>query len=271
MNRLANKVAVITGSTGGIGRTTAELFAQEGARVVVNGRRRELGEQVVEGIRAAGGTASFFHGDVTQSDQLEALIRFAVDTYGRLDILVNNAWSGRSAAVLDTSEEEWDYLFAVLLKATFLASKLAIPEMIKVGGGSIINISSVHGLLSSHNYCAYDSAKAGVINLTRSIAIDYGHQGIRCNAICPGWIITERTEKMVAEHPERLRAAERLYPIGRPGYTIDIARAALFLASDESSFITGHSLVVDGGLSIQLQDGVASMVERAVREELTGK
>lgn len=268
MNRLANKVAVITGSTGGIGRTTAELFAKEGAQVVVNGRRKELGEQVVEGIRAAGGTASFFHGDVTQSDQLEALIRFAVDTYGRLDILVNNAWSGRSGAVLDTSEEEWDYLLAVLLKASFLGSKLAIPEMIKGGGGAIINISSVHGLLGSHNYCAYDSAKAGVINLTRSIAIDYGHQGIRCNAICPGWIITERTEQWVQEHPKLLRNAEALYPVGRPGYTIDIAQAAVFLASDESSFITGHALVVDGGLTIQLQDAVAAMVERNVRQEL---
>ncbi|NLG48957.1 MAG: glucose 1-dehydrogenase [Chloroflexi bacterium] len=271
MNRLANKVAVITGSTSGIGRATAELFAKEGAQVVVNGRRRELGEQVVEGIRAAGGTASFFYGDVTKSDQIEAMIRFAVDTYGRLDILVNNAWSGRSAAVLDLSEEEWDYLFAVLLKASFLGAKYAIPEMIKGGGGSIINISSVHGLLSSHNYCAYDSAKAGVINLSRSIAVDYGHQGIRCNAICPGWIITEQTEKWVKEHPEHLRSAEMLYPVGRPGYTIDIAQAALFLASDESSFITGHALVVDGGLTIQLQDGVASMVERTVRQRLSGE
>jgi len=271
MNRLANKVAVITGSTSGIGRTTAELFAQEGARVVVNGRRRELGEQVVEGIRAAGGTASFLHGDVTQSGQLEALIRFAIDTYGRLDILVNNAWSGRTGAVLEISEEEWDYLFAVLLKATFLGSKLAIPEMIKGGGGSIINIASVHGVLASRHYSSYDSAKAGVVNLTRSIAVDYGHQGIRCNAICPGWIITERTEKMVQEHPERLRSAELLYPIGRPGYTIDIAQAALFLASDESSFITGHALMVDGGLTIQLQDALASLVERTVRQELSGE
>lgn len=265
--RLQDKVAVITGSTSGIGRTTAELFAQEGARVVVNGRRRALGQEVVEGIEGQGGVASYCYADVTESDELRGLIQHAVDTYGQLDILMNNAWSGELGSVLEIDEEEWDALLDVSLKATYLGSKFAIPEMIEGGGGAIINISSVHGVLAARNYAPYEAAKAGIINLTRQMAVDFGHDGIRVNAICPGAIVIERTEEWLEQHPEAVRRGEVIYPVGRLGRTMDVAQAALFLASDASSFITGHALMVDGGLTIQLQDSLASLV----LEELGGQ
>lgn len=267
--RLRDKVAVITGSTSGIGKATAILFAQEGAHVVVNGRRADLGAQVVDEIRTAGGTAAYCHADVSQADDLKALVRFAIETYGQLDIMVNNAWSGKLGNVLEVSEEEWDYLQSVTLRAAFLGSKYALEEMVKNGGGAILNIASVHGVLASRRFAPYDAAKAGIINLTRSIAVDFGHQGIRCNAICPGLIIVESYEPWYNTNPERMRSTERIYPVGRPGYPIDIARAAVFLASEESSFITGHALMVDGGLTIQLQDSLASAVEHAVRDKLS--
>lgn len=268
--RLEGKVAIITGSTSGIGRATAELFAQEGCRVVVNGRRKELGEEVVAGICAAGGEATFFHADVSVSAELRALIEHAVARYGRLDVLMNNAYHATHGNAVEISEEEWDADMTVLLKAAYLGSKFAIPLMTRTGGGSIINISSVHGVLASRNYVTYETAKAGLINMTRQVAVDFGHQGIRVNAICPGWIIVNRTEEWVREHPEAIRHAEVIYPVGRPGWPIDIARAALFLASDESSFITGHALMVDGGLTIQLQDSLAHAVERWARGESDG-
>ena len=264
--RLEGKVAVITGSTSGIGRATAVLFAQEGARVVVNGRRRELGEQVVEEIREAGGTASFYHADVGQSDQLRALIAHAVEAYGRLDVLVNNAFSGRGGgSVVEMGEADWDASMAASLKAVYLGCKYAVPEMVKGGGGSIINMSSVHGLLVARRSALYETVKAGMINLTRQVALDFGKQGIRVNAICPGRIIVERTKERF-EDEQNMRREEALYPIGRPGWPIDVAQAALFLASDESSFITGHALVVDGGLTIQLQETVLYIVEETLRE-----
>jgi NAD(P)-dependent dehydrogenase (short-subunit alcohol dehydrogenase family) len=264
--RLQDKVALITGSTSGIGRASAELFAQEGARVVVNGRRKELGEQVVEGIRAAGGTATFFHGDVGQSEQIQALIAHAVQTYGRLDILVNNAISGRGGGtVVQMEEADWDASMAVALKAVYLGCKYAIPEMIKGGGGAIINVSSVHGLLVARHNALYETAKAGMINLTRQVALDFGKQGIRANALCPGLIITERN-KWRFDDPGNMRREQALYPIGRPGSMLEAAKAALFLASDDASFVTGHALVVDGGLTIQLQETVAYIIEEGLQE-----
>jgi NAD(P)-dependent dehydrogenase (short-subunit alcohol dehydrogenase family) len=267
--RLQGKVAVVTGSTSGIGRATAVLFAQEGAQIVVNGRRKELGEQVVEEIRTGGGEATFFQADLFQSEQVRALVRFAAETYGRIDILFNNAISsapGRGGSVVEMDEAVWDGAMNVGLKAIFLACKEAIPIMLSNGGGVILNTASVHGLLASHRAPAYDTLKAGVINLTRQIAVDFGHQGIRCNALCPGLIIVERWHERFRDHPEQMRQAETIYPVGRPGYPIDVAKAALFLASDDASFITGHALVVDGGLTIQLQDSLTYLVENTLRE-----
>lgn len=267
--RLQDKVAVITGSTSGIGQATAKLFAEEGAKVVVNGRRRERGERIVAEIVAAGGQATFHGADVAQAEQVRALVAHAVQTYGRLDILMNNAFSspGRGGSIVDTPEHVWDGVMNVSLKAIYVACKEAIPVMIARGGGVILNTSSVHGLLATRHGAAYDTIKAGMINLTRQVAVDYGHQGIRCNAICPGLIlVADDLEAFAREHPGVMGQAEAIYPVGRPGYPADIAHAALFLASEEASFITGHALVVDGGLTIQLQDALAHHVEATLRE-----
>jgi NAD(P)-dependent dehydrogenase (short-subunit alcohol dehydrogenase family) len=268
--RLQDQVAIVTGSTSGIGRATAELFASEGAKVVVTGRRAELGEQVVAGIRDAGGEARYYQADVSQTEQIRALIGFAVEAYGRLDILVNNAFSWpsgvRNASVVDMEESDWDYVQDVSLKAVFLACKYAIPIMIAHGGGSIVNTSSVHGVLAARQSAPYEAAKAGLINLTRQIAVDFGHQGVRCNVICPGAVIVERSEEVHRQHPERRRRSSIIYPLGRVGYPIDCAKSALFLASDDASFITGHALMVDGGLTAQLQDSLAGLVAETLRE-----
>jgi NAD(P)-dependent dehydrogenase (short-subunit alcohol dehydrogenase family) len=265
--RLTDKVAVVTGSTSGIGRACAELFAEEGARVVVNGFPPERGLQVVEAIRATGGTADYCRADVRQSDDLQRLIQFAVDTYGRLDILMNNAVCGRSAAVLEQEEGDWDEVFASSVRAAYLGSKYALPWMIRTGGGSIIHTASVHGLLGGSQGAAYDAAKAALVNLARQMAVDYGQHGIRVNALCPGRILTEGKVEWLKRRPDEARRQQWVYPLGRPGTLREIASAALFLASDESSFVTGHALVVDGGLTAQLQDAVAARVEEGLLAE----
>jgi NAD(P)-dependent dehydrogenase (short-subunit alcohol dehydrogenase family) len=265
--RLADRVAVVTGSTSGIGRACAELFAAEGAGVVLNGFPPERGEQVAEEVQAKGGAACYYQADVRRSEGLQGLIQFAVETYGRLDILMNNAFCGRSAAVVEQQEQDWDDVFASTVRAAFLGSKYAIPLMIPTGGGSIINTASVHGLLGGSRGAAYDSAKAAIINLTRQMAVDYGRHGIRVNALCPGRILTEGKVEWLKHHPEEVRRQQLVYPLGRPGTLWEIAMAALFLASDESSFVTGHALVVDGGLTAQLQDAVAARVEEGMLAE----
>ena len=270
--RLDGKVAVITGSTSGIGRASATLFASEGAKVVVNGRRKELGEEVVREITAAGGAATFHHADVAEKGAVQALVGHAVATYGRLDVMVNNA-NARDASytgaggrtVVEMEEEAWDAYASTALRVVFLGCKYAIPEMVKNGGGSIVNISSVHGLLVARNSPTYETSKAGIINLTRQVALDFGRQGIRVNALCPGRIIIERWKDRFADR-ENMRREEALYPIGRPGWPVEAAFAALFLACDESSFVTGHALVVDGGLTIQLQDSLVFKIEETLSE-----
>jgi NAD(P)-dependent dehydrogenase (short-subunit alcohol dehydrogenase family) len=262
--RLAGKVALVTGSTSGIGRASAELFAEEGASVVVNGRRQKLGEQVVQGIRERGGKASYCYADACRNDDLQALVQFTVDTYGRLDVLMNNAYSGRNASVTDLDEQDWDDVFAVTVKAAYLGCKYAIPEMIEAGGGSIINVSSVHGMLGGRESAPYGAAKAAIINLTRQMAVDYGQYGVRVNALCPGRIVTEAKVEFLKVRPREVRRQRLIYPLGRPGTMREAAQCALFLASDESSFVTGHALVVDGGLTAQLQDAAAAYVELAL-------
>jgi len=266
--RLAGKAALITGSSSGIGRACAERFAAEGACVVINGFPLERGEQVAEEIRASGGSADYCRADVRKSEELQRLVQFAVETYGRLDILMNNAAGGRSAAVVEQAEADWDDVFASTVRAAYLGSKYAIPLMIEAGGGSILNTASVHGLFGGSRGAAYDAAKAAIINLTRQMAVDYGKHGIRVNALCPGRILTEGKLKWLEGHPEEVRRQKLVYPLGRPGTLREIANAALFLASDEASFVTGHALVVDGGLTAQLQDAVGAIVEEGLRAEL---
>jgi NAD(P)-dependent dehydrogenase (short-subunit alcohol dehydrogenase family) len=260
-SRLAGKVALVTGSSSGIGRAAAELFAEEGASVIVNGFPESLGQEVADTIKNAGGKAHYCVADVGVSAELEHLVQFTLGTCGRIDILMNNAISGSSAPVLEQEESEWDRVFSTSVKAAYLGSKFALPHMIAQGGGSIIHTASVHGLLGGRGVSAYDAAKGALVNLTRQMAVDYGQFGIRVNALCPGRIITEAKREWLKTRPEELRRQKIIYPLGRPGTMREVAQAALFLASDESSFVTGHALVVDGGLSVQLQDAAAAHLE----------
>jgi len=259
--RLQNKVAIITGSAQGIGKGTAKLMAQEGAKVVVADIDAPKGEETVAEIRAAGGEASFIRTDVEQEAEIIAMVQFAIDRYGKLDVLMNNAYWNKWGSVLDLNVEDWNKAVNVMVRAIYLGSKHAIPYMERNGAGSIINTASVHGYLAAHRSAVYEASKAAVINLSRQIAVDFGPQGIRCNAICPGWIITERGEAGLAGHPERYEVGRQVYPVRRGGRPIDIAYGALYLASDESTFVTGHALVIDGGLTCWLQDSMAQHLE----------
>ena len=246
----ANKVAIITGAAHGIGRATAERFAAEGVRVAVADIQEDLGNQVVARIEASGGIARFVHTDVGVHDQVRRMVESTVDEWGRLDILVNNAYASARGTVVDVEEEDWDRAMAIMVKAVFLAGKYAFPHMERAGGGAIVNLSSVHGYMAWPNGAVYDTAKAAIINLTRQMAIDGGPLGIRVNAVAPGWIVTH-TEWT---NEERLQHAQRIYPLGRPGQPEEVASVIRFLVSDEASFVSGHTLVVDGGLTSQLQD-----------------
>lgn len=270
VGHLEGRVALVTGSTMGIGRACAERFAAEGAQVVINdeGSRPELGEAVVAAIRKAGGEAIYYRADVREYDQVRAMVAFTIQHYERIDILMNNAVTGENAGVVELEEAEWNNIFDSSVKATYVACKYAIPQMIAQGGGAIINTSSVHGLLGGRNCAPYDAAKAALINLTRQMAVEYGPHNVRVNALCPGRILTERKVAWLAETPDEVRRQSAVYPLGRPGTLEEIAAAALFLASDAASFVTGHALVVDGGLTAQLQDAVAVRIEAALRAEL---
>ena len=269
--RLESKVAVITGSTAGIGKETALLFAEHGAKVVISGsgRNPDAGQAVVEEIRNRGGTAQWCKADLRKRSEIEQLVDYAVHTFGGLDILMNNAYVGNHGTATTLDEESWDASYTLGVKAVFLACKAAIPIMLEQGGGIVVNVSSTHGLLGSPGFVSYDSVKAATLNLTRQLAVEYGRQGIRVNAILPGRIITEEKQRFLDSHPEEYRRQRAFYPLGRAGRPDEVAYAALFLASDESSFVTGHGLVVDGGLTSQLPDAVAKAFEKGISEELS--
>lgn len=265
--RLAGKVALVTGGARGIGRQIALTFAREGARVMVGDVLDGGGETTVREIGAAGGEAVCQVCDVTSFEEVGALVGAAVATFGRLDVLVNNAYINRQGTVVDVSLEDWNLSRATMLDATFYGCKAAIPHLIAAGGGSIISLSSVHGYLAARNSAVYEASKASLINLMREIACDFGPHGIRANCICPGLIVTEVTAPRYEADPALARFAAEIYPVRRYGRPDDIANAALFLASDESSFVSGHALVVDGGMTAQLQDDLANRIAEYVRGE----
>ncbi len=249
--RLEGKVALITGAAGGIGRVAAELFANEGARVVIADVVDEQGAATVEAIRARGGDAAYVHADVSDADQAAAMVDFTVATYGGLHVLYNNAGilPPDDGGTLDTPEATWDRVMAVNLKGVWLGCKAGIPALLASGGGSIINVSSLVALMGSATpQIAYTASKGGVLAMTRELAVEYARQGIRANMLCPGPIETPLMAELMAD-PQW--AARRLVhiPLGRPGQAEEIGKAALFLASDDSSFMTGASLVVDGGIT----------------------
>jgi NAD(P)-dependent dehydrogenase (short-subunit alcohol dehydrogenase family) len=249
--RLKDKICVITGGARGIGATTARLFAEEGAALVLADIRDEPGEQVTSGIRSLGGKAVYVHTDVTKSADAKNLADAAVNAFGTIDVLFNNAGIAIQGKVDVLAEEDWDKTFNVNVKGMFLCAKFVIPVMRSRGGGVIINQSSESGLIGFPMHPAYCASKAAVINLTRSMATGHAHEKIRVNCICPGTIPTPLYEEFLSTLPDRDQVEAMVkssHPLGL-GTEEDIAYAALFLASDESRYMTGAPLIVDGGLT----------------------
>jgi NAD(P)-dependent dehydrogenase (short-subunit alcohol dehydrogenase family) len=248
--RLADKVALITGGTSGMGRATAVLFAQEGARVAITGRNEARGREVVAEIEQAGGTAIFVRSDVRFAEDCRRAVEEALQAFGRLDILFNNAGVLYANTVLDCTEEEWDLTLDTNLKGTYLMSKFALRIMIAQRSGVIINNASGWGLVGGDAAAAYCASKGGVVLLTKAMAIDHARQGIRVNCVCPGDVDTpmlpEDAQRRGMKWEEYLASAANR-PMGRIGRPVEIAKAVLFLASDDSSFVTGAVLAVDGG------------------------
>lgn len=245
--RLKNKVAIVTGGASGIGRETALRFAEEGAQVAVADIDKRGGEETAQIIAKKGGHSLFIETDVTNSEQIKHLVNETILQFGALNILFNNAGIGNSELKsVEISEEEWDRVVDVNLKGVFLGIKFAVPEMIKCGGGSIINTSSVLGLKGQKYMAAYNSSKGGVILLTQNAALEYGKQSIRVNAIAPGVIDTKIIDHWKSNE-RKWSIISRANALGRIGDPKEVANAVLFLASDEASFITGSTLSVDGG------------------------
>ena len=249
--RLENKVALISGGARGMGAAEARMFAAEGAKVVIGDVLDEDGRQTEAAINELGGECFFVHLDVTDEGSWEQAVAETVSHFGKLEILVNNAGvSGGRGTLEDTTVEAWDRVMDINAKGVFLGTKAAIPEMRKAGGGSIINISSVYGLVGSAGSTAYHASKGAVRLLTKSTAIQYAADGIRANSVHPGINETPMTEATLAD-PERSQRWMTETPLGRRGVPEDVAYGVLFLASDESSFMTGSELVIDGGWTAQ--------------------
>jgi NAD(P)-dependent dehydrogenase (short-subunit alcohol dehydrogenase family) len=243
-----NKVALVTGAGSGIGRAVAQTFAREGAKVVVADISTEGGEETVRLIKKDGGEAIFVKTDVAQEDQAEALVNKAVQTYGRLDCAHNNAGiEGTVALTADYPEEDWDRVIAVNLTGIWLCMRAELHQMLKQGGGSIVNTSSVFGMIGTPNYSAYGASKMGVAALTKTCALDYATSNIRVNAICPGVIHTPMIDRTINGNPQIEEQLIALEPVGRMGKPEEVAETVVWLCSDRASFVTGHALDVDGG------------------------
>ncbi|MHB1958381.1 MAG: SDR family NAD(P)-dependent oxidoreductase [Acidobacteriaceae bacterium] len=249
--KLSRRVALITGGASGIARAVAILFAREGASVVVADADVPGGSETVEKIRAAGGRASFAELDVSQAAQVSQVVEKTLDQFGGLHVLFNGAGVLAYGTVLETAEEEWARVLSINLTGTYLCCRAALPSMVKQGRGSIVNVASTTG---AHDACAraaaYVSSKGGVTLLTRAMAIDHAKQGIRVNAICPGPTDTPMLRKALTA--EQLDSFAKTFPMGRLGRPEEIANAALFLASDDASFVTGSTLYVDGGQTAEV-------------------
>ncbi|HET6781406.1 MAG TPA: glucose 1-dehydrogenase [bacterium] len=249
--RLQDKVALITGAASGMGRVAATLFAAEGAKVVIADVTERAGEDTAKEITSAGGDAVFVRADVSKAAEAEAMVRFAVQRFGRLNVLYNNAgiFHSEDGGTVETSEATWDRVIDINLKGVWLGCKYGIPALLRSGGGSIINVASFVALMGAATpQIAYTASKGGVLSITREIAVEYARKGIRANALCPGPVETPMLAELLADPQRRARRVVHI-PIGRFGQAEEIARAALWLASDESSLMTGAALVVDGGIT----------------------
>jgi NAD(P)-dependent dehydrogenase (short-subunit alcohol dehydrogenase family) len=258
MPKLSNKVAIITGGTSGIGKATALLFAEEGAQVVVTGRRAELGQRVESEIRERGGRGVFVAADHTQADDCSRVVERTLAEFGRLDILFNNAGIVTSGTAETTSEQVWSATLAINVTAVWRMSRLAIPHMRKQGQGAIVNNGSDWSVVAGKDAFPYIMSKGAVAMMTKAMALDYARENIRVNAVCPGDTFVERwmergyfesSDPVTLE--EAMKASSAYIPLGRFGKPEEIAKAVLFLASEDSSFITGHLLLVDGGNTAQ--------------------
>jgi NAD(P)-dependent dehydrogenase (short-subunit alcohol dehydrogenase family) len=249
--RFGEKVALVTGAGSGIGRATALAFAAEGAKVAVSDIDRDGGEDTVRLIKDLGGEAFFVAADVAEPEQVEAMVLAVVDRYGRLDLAVNNAGiEGALAPTAEYTEEAWGRVIAINLTGVWRSMRAEIPELLKAGGGAIVNVSSILGVVGFATAPAYTAAKHGVLGLTKVAAMEYAPQGIRINAVCPAFIETPMVMERGVEagkHPEVLQQIAELHPIGRLGKPEEVAAAILWLASEEATFMAGHALVADGG------------------------
>ena len=248
--RLKNKVAIVTGGGTGIGKGTAIMLAKEGANIMIAGRRHETIEQTADIIKKFGGIADSISTDVSKDDQVTRMVERTIGKYGKIDILFNNAaiFSGVGKTIVEIDEYEWDNLMSVNLKGVFLCAKHVIPYMIENGGGAIINCSSVSGHIGQKNQGAYNAAKGGVEMLTKCIALDFAKYNIRTNCVCPAWVEIDFNKEEFAQHREEIN---QLHPMGRTGTPEDVGYAVVYLASDESSWVTGTSIMVDGGYTAQ--------------------
>lgn len=248
--KLQGKVAIITGATDGIGKATALKFAKEGAKVMMMGRDPVKGNSALKEVKQHG-EALYFKGDVSDSSQVRKMIEETISTFGRIDILVNNAAICPAGTVLTTSEETWDQIFDINVKGVFLCCKYTIPHMQKIGGGSIVNIGSINSLMAMENEAAYDASKGGVLMLTKAVALDFAKSNIRANCILPGAVETEMLRRSLNSAPDPAKARELTVQrqlIHRTANPEEIAEVALFLATDAASFMTGATVPVDGGI-----------------------
>ena len=260
--KLKGKAAVVTGAASGIGKAIALAFAREGAEVVVADINVDGGKETVRQIEELKGAAFLVETDVAESEQVRNLVETTVERLGRLNVLVNNAGVEVFQRLADTDEQTWDRLISINLRGVFLGTKYAIPNMLGNGGGVIINMASVAGIMGAGGLAAYNASKGGVVLLTRNTAMDYGSQNIRANCICPGFIATPMVEAVLGL-PGAQEAKDtiiNLCPAGRLGTPEEVAHCAVFLASDDSSFINGHALVVDGGMSAGWQIDVEKVL-----------
>lgn len=251
--QLADKVALVTGASSGIGRATALAFGREGARVVVSDLNVEGGEETVSAIKESGGESTFVHADVSRVGDVEALIENVVQVYGRLDCAHNNAGiEGEIGSRLhEYPEDTWDRLIDINLKGVWLCMKYELTQMLAQGGGSIVNTASAAGLVGSRRMSAYTASKHGVVGLTKSAALEYAQEGIRVNAVCPGIIDTPMVRRLIGGREDYEASISSRQPVGRLGTAEEIAEAVVWLSSDAASFVTGHAMSVDGGFVAQ--------------------